>query len=115
MDNYFHDTIALPYTETIEIGSNAKYVRKESKEEMLAFLRSEESLVAYSNSQELLAVATLFNININIVQLGPASVFSPCLGPKQNTIFTVLSTNHPPPTTNFLEVSRHSREPRFVM
>ena len=66
MDNYFHDTIALPYTETIGVGSNAKCVRKESKEEMLAFLRSEESLVAYSNSQELLAVATLFNININI-------------------------------------------------
>ena len=43
-DNYFHHKIALPYTETIGVGSNAKCVRKESKEEMLAFLRSEESL-----------------------------------------------------------------------
>ena len=39
---------------------------EESKEEMLEFLRSEESLLAYSNGQELLAVANLFNMNIHI-------------------------------------------------
>ena len=33
---------------------------------MLQFLRSESSLLAYSNIQELFAVANLFNINIHI-------------------------------------------------
>ena len=42
-------------------------MEKKSKEEMLEFLRSEESLLAYSNGQELLAVANLFNMNIHII------------------------------------------------
>ena len=33
---------------------------------MLEFLRSEEALMVYSNSQELLAIANLFNIKIDI-------------------------------------------------
>ena len=33
---------------------------------MLSFLRSEDALSVYSNSQELLAIASLFNINIKI-------------------------------------------------
>ena len=32
------------------------------------------------------------------VQLGPACQLSSSLGPKQNTIFTVVSTHHPPQT-----------------
>ena len=35
---------------------------------------------------------------VYIVQLGPAGQLSSSLGPKQNTIFTVVSTTHPPPT-----------------
>ena len=33
---------------------------------MLEFLRSYEALTVYSNSQELLAISNLFNININV-------------------------------------------------
>ena len=42
-------------------------------------------------------------------------VFGPSLGPKQNTIFTVLPTHHHhhPPTENFLKGSRHTRRLRF--
>ena len=53
-----------------------------------------------------------YTLNKDIVQLGPASVFSPNLGPKQNT---KIHFNTHPPTTNFLEGSRHSRESRFGM
>ena len=65
-ENYYKHRIALPYIETVGVGSEARVIRKNSKEEMLDFLRSDESLMVYSNSQELLAISNLFNVNINI-------------------------------------------------
>lgn len=65
-DNFYQYKIALPYTETVGVGEKVKMIEKSSKEEMIQFLRSEESLTVYSNYQELLAMANLFNININI-------------------------------------------------
>ena len=52
-------------TELHYICSNI-YCQIKSEKEMISFLRSEDSLRAYSNCQELLAVANLFKININI-------------------------------------------------
>ena len=46
--------------------------------------------------------------------LVPSSVF-PSLGQKQNTMFTVLSTTHPPLTANFLKGSRPSWRLKFDM
>ena len=65
-DNYYKDKIALPYRERVGVGEHEKEIVKNTREEMLEFLRSEEALTVYSNSQELLAIANLFNIKINI-------------------------------------------------
>jgi hypothetical protein len=65
-DNYYQNKITLPYKETVGVGVDAHEVEKKTKEEMLDFLRSEEALMVYSNGQELMAMANLFNINIYI-------------------------------------------------
>ena len=65
-DNYYMNKIVLPYRETVGVGETEKVVVKHTREEMLEFLRSDDALMVYSNTQELLAVANLFNININI-------------------------------------------------
>ena len=64
--NYYQNKVTLPYSETVGVGEKAHTVEKKTKEEMLKFLRSEESLLVYSNSQELLAVANLFQVKIHI-------------------------------------------------
>ena len=63
---YYHEKIPLPYVETVGVGEHAKVVKKKTAEEMIDFLRGEESLMVYSNYQELLAIANMFNINIDI-------------------------------------------------
>ena len=65
-DNYYKNKITLPYKEVVGVGAKTQTVEKETREEMLEFLRSEESLMVYSNTQELIAIANLFNINIFI-------------------------------------------------
>ena len=65
-DNYYQDKIPLPYIETVGVGVHARVIRKDTKQEMLEFLRSEEALMVYSNSQQLLAIANLFNMNISV-------------------------------------------------
>ena len=65
-DNFYESKVGLPYVETVGVGENAITVTKNTKEEMIEFLRSDESLTVYSNYQELLAIANLYNININI-------------------------------------------------
>ena len=68
--NYFKNKIALPYVETVGVGEDTKLVTINTDEEMLEFLRSDEALMVYSNSQELLAIANMFNINISIFSYG---------------------------------------------
>ena len=65
-ENFYKSKIPLPYKETLGVGKHSRTIEIKSEEEMINFLRSEDSLVAYSNSQELLAIANLFKININI-------------------------------------------------
>ena len=65
-ENCYAERIPLPYRETIGVGINAKEIVKYTKEEMISFLRSSESLLAYSNSQELIAASNLFNMNIHV-------------------------------------------------
>ena len=72
-ENYYKFKIPLPYEERVGVGKNSKDVRKETKEEMINFLRSDESLTVYSNSQELLAVANLYNVNIDIFTYGDSA------------------------------------------
>ena len=63
-DNYYSYKIPLPYEETVGVGEHAKVIKKKTREEMLEFLRSDEALMVYSNSQQVLAMANLFNISI---------------------------------------------------
>ena len=69
-DNYYKYKISLPYVETVGVGEHAKVVTKNTKEEIIEFLKSDESLTVYSNHHELQAVANLYNINIDIFTYG---------------------------------------------
>ena len=69
-DSYYKDFITLPYVEVVGVGKNAKIVTKNTREELLEFLRSEDSLLVYSNFQELYATANLYNINISVFTYG---------------------------------------------
>ena len=63
-DPFYHEKISLPYKEKVGVGKNSYVVEKKTKEELIDFLRSKESLTVYSNNQEMMAIANLFNIKI---------------------------------------------------
>ena len=69
-ENYYQYKVPLPYIETVGVGEDAHEIKKTTGEEMIAFLRSEESLTVFSNYQELLAIANLYNINIDVFSFG---------------------------------------------
>ena len=72
-DSFYQYKIPLPYIETVGVGAHSKTIVKNTREEMLRFLRGEEdddALMVYSNSQQLLAIANLFNIRINVFTYG---------------------------------------------
>ena len=69
-DQFYSDMIPLPYSETVGVGQKARQVTCATREELLDFLRSEDSLCAYSNSQELLVIANMLNIKIHIFTYG---------------------------------------------
>ena len=69
-DTFYKTKISLPYSETVGVGENARQVTCATREEFLSFLRSEESLCAYSNSHELLAIANMLNMKIHIFTYG---------------------------------------------
>ena len=72
--NHYRNFISFPFKETIGVGKSAKEVFIHSEEEYMFFLRSEESLKVYTNSQEMMALAKMFNINIDIFSFGGKSV-----------------------------------------
>ena len=69
-DDYYHKIIKLPYTEVVGVGKGSRTVTCKTGEELKAFLRSEDSLCVYSNSQELLAIANMLNIKVKIFSFG---------------------------------------------
>ena len=58
---YYTEKVSWPVKETIGVGKNAREIVLNNDEEMIDFLRSDDSLKAYSNCQQLLAVANMFN------------------------------------------------------
>ena len=70
-DAYYKNIIPLPFVETVGVGQEAKVVKKNTREEMLEFLYSDESLMVYSDSQMMHAIANLFNISIFTFTYGP--------------------------------------------
>ena len=69
-EKVYKDKISLPYVETVGVGMSSKVITKSTNEEMIQFLRSDESLMVVSNYHELLGIATVFNININVFTFG---------------------------------------------
>ena len=67
---YYVNKIGLPYVETVGVGVDSKVVTKETDEEMVAFLRSEEAMTVFANTHELLAVANMYNIRIHVFSYG---------------------------------------------
>ena len=66
IESVYIEKITFPYEEKIGVGKNSKVVEIQTKEDFLKFLRSDDSLKTYSNTQELLAAATLYNMKINV-------------------------------------------------
>ena len=64
--NHYKKFIPLPYMEVVGVGDSAKIVTKSTEQELLEFLRSDESLHVFSNHHELQATANLYNINIHV-------------------------------------------------
>ena len=64
--SYYKNKISLPFNETIGVGENKKVVKIMTYEELEHFLRHEDALKVYADSHEILAIANLFNIKINI-------------------------------------------------
>ena len=69
-EKFYKNIIALPYEETVGVGEHSETIIITTGEEMLDFLRSDDSLMVYSNTQELVAMANIYNININIFTYG---------------------------------------------
>ena len=69
-DNYYRHKIPLPYTQTVGVGKHAKNVTIKTREEMIHFLKSDDALMVYSDSQQILAMANLFNIKIHTFTYG---------------------------------------------
>ena len=69
-DSYYKNKFILTYIETIRVGVNSRTVKCSTREEFLSFLRSEESLCAFSNSQEILAIPNMLNITVRIFSFG---------------------------------------------
>ena len=56
----------LCYIETIGVGIDSKPVEKKTDQKMIDFLRSEDALKVFSNTQEIMAMANTYNITIDI-------------------------------------------------
>lgn len=69
-DNYYKYKIPLPFTQTVGVGEHAKNVTIKTREEMLQFLKSDDALMVFSDSQQILAMANLFNIKIHTFTYG---------------------------------------------
>ena len=65
-ENFYKYKISLPYIQTVGIGCNAKQIRCETVSDLNTFLKSDDSLTAFSDSQEVFAIANIFNINVHI-------------------------------------------------
>ena len=65
-DNFYCEKVALPFTETVGVGSKAKKVEITTREEMIAFLLSEDALYVFGRYHDMLALANMFNISIRI-------------------------------------------------
>ena len=85
-DSHYKNFIALPYVEVVGVGKNARIVTKNTREELLEFLRSEESLYVYSNYHELCATANLYNIKISIFTYGGSEDHWKYITPDPNMV-----------------------------
>ena len=63
---YYKNKIQLPFNETIGVGMNNKVVNITTYEELEQFFRHDDALKVFADSHEVLAIANLFNIKINI-------------------------------------------------
>ena len=58
--------LGFPFVETIGVGNLSETVIISSDEQMIEFLRSDKSILLYSNAHDVFAMADYYNININI-------------------------------------------------
>ena len=95
-DNFYSKKIILPYVETVGVGEHSRKVICKTRQEFLDFLRSEDSLCVFSNSQELLAIANMLNITIRIFSYGVGGDESRCEWSEVSPDPEMASTAHFP-------------------
>ena len=95
-DKFYSNKIILPYIETVGVGMNSRKVVCKTREEFLDFLRSEDSLCVFSNSQELLAIANMLNITIRIFSYGVGGDETRCEWSEVSPDPEMASTAHFP-------------------
>ena len=69
-DNFFHNKIPLPFKETVGVGKNRWDFEAKTKEEMVAFLKSNRSLGVFTDTPHILALACHLNTNVEIFSYG---------------------------------------------
>ena len=90
--------------------------RRRERDYTIAMMLSSVVLVFFACGSVRIVLNFWEVIHLNCSAWAKTSVFRPGLGPKQNTIFTVIfSTTTHPPTATFFKGSRHIRRLRFGM
>ena len=69
-EDFYINKIGLPFKETVGVGEYKKEVHLKTKEEMIKFLKSEDAMMVWSNAHELVAMANLYNITIEVFSYG---------------------------------------------
>ena len=77
-DNFYVNKIALPYKETVGTGPERWTFEAHTKDDMIAFLRSDMSLKVFANSHDILALANHLNTNIEIFSYGIHEIKERC-------------------------------------
>ena len=73
--DYYKEKISWPFVEVVGVGDNSETVTATTDDEMIELLKSEKSLLLYSNSHDVAALANFYNITVNIFCYSKSSDF----------------------------------------
>ena len=107
-EDYYYEKFGLPFKENVGTGKNAITVDLKTKEEMVKFLKSDQALLLWSSSEELHAMANLFNMNINVFTYGKTEERWNTIGPNPDIVAKVgLKFSVPSEVSLYHEFEEH--------
>ena len=68
--SFYKYKVAFPFSQTVGVGEKSKQVLLNTEDDYLNFLRSDEALSVFSDTQEVLALCNIFNVEIRIFKYG---------------------------------------------